>query len=207
MNRALIPLAITAFLLTVLAACEHKPYTPPPLPPAPAGWNPVSCSDFDFPTNNLVGYCYNGSLRASLGQYIRMTFTITGDASQLVPYETADTPPATLRLFLWRAGDNMTCVGSMQQYRWWTGMTNLTAGTHTVTARLVPEDWTDCYGQSGSTNPALFQATLNDLRGIGFTFGGQSFAGHGVKSLAPGVHFHLDSYTIQSSTLKKRRRR
>lgn len=197
-------------ILLILAACSsHTPWTPPPLPQAPPGWSPITgqgtqpCNDFDFPTNNLVGYCYNGSIKPRLGQYIHMTFTITGDASQLVP--DGDALPPTMSLFLWRDGDNMTCLGSMQQYRWWTAKTTLTAGTHTVTARLTPENWTDCYGGNGAANPSLFEAALNDLRGVGYTFGGRDFAGHGIRASGP-VHFTLNSFTVDSISKRRKHR-
>jgi hypothetical protein len=45
-----------------------------------------------------------------------------------------------------------------------------------VEEALTPDRWTSVGGQ---TDPAGFQALLNDLENVGFTFGGQ-FAGHGV---------------------------
>lgn len=187
-----------ALIALLLAACNDD-NPAPPAPPSYSYWTFVyssnvsgACDDFDFPQQDGAHYCVK-ALHASLGQSITMSFTITGDGTLVPP---GDSPPGTTRLFLWRRGDNMTGAGQYQQYRYWSTSTNLSPGSHTVTISLSPENWTDVYGQSGSANPGAFSAALSDLQGIGYTFGGRDFAGHG--DYAQGVvHFHLDQYMVQ----------
>jgi hypothetical protein len=151
------------------------------------------CDDFEW-SNGSAHYC-SKKMPVRMGQTITLTFTLTGD---VYPIEAADSPPAALRLFLWRAGDNMTCAGDYQQFRFWTGKVDLTPGTHMISAKVDPALWTDCYGQPGSVKPALFQALLNNIAGVGYTFGGQSFAGHGVAKREGGsAHFTVNSFTVQ----------
>lgn len=205
--RWLFSILLLLVLLMLLAACStHKPYTPPPLPAQPPGWFPPGCGDFNF-SSNATGYCTDSSIRPRMGQTLRMTYTVTGDVSLLKPSDVNDIPPVTISLFIWRNGDDVTCIGQMQQYRWWSSMNVLTAGTHTITAKLSPEFWTDCYGKRGTDNPALFEAAINDPRGIGFTTGGSYFAGHGIVATGPGVHFKVDSFTVESLTKKRKHRR
>ncbi len=199
-------------LLPFLAACSHSGsggntgggggvIVPPP------GWTAYfgttqgqRCDDFDFPTSGSINYCVNGGLRPLVGQTISMTFTISG---QVVPVEAADIPPASLRLFIWRAGDNLSCGGVYQQYRIWSNKVDLIPGTQTITARLSGDNWTDCYGQSPS--PAIFQDILNNLAGVGYTFGGQYFAGHGVRANG-SAHFTLNNFSFGNQKHKKKRR-
>jgi len=42
---------------------------------------------------------------------------------------------------------------------------------------LDPSVWTNCYGEHDTSG---FAGAIENAMGIGFTFGGQSFFGHGV---------------------------
>ena len=97
-----------------------------------------------------------------------------------------------------RAGDNMTCAGDYQQFRFWTGKVDLTPGTHTISAKVDPALWTDCYGQPGSVKPALFQALLNNIAGVGYTFGGQTLP----VTVSPSVRAALLDFTVNWFTVQ-----
>lgn len=192
----------TLILALLLAGCssDNGPSPQPQPPPSATGWAAsfskgiVACDDFNF---GELHYCTKAQ-PAKAGQTITMKWTISGTGT-LHNVGQGDIDPPTLRLFLWRAGDNMSCAGQMQQYRWWgvETKTDLVIGTQQATStKLDPALWTDCYGKSGADNPALFQAAIDNAQGLGFTMGGQYFAGHGVAANGQ-VHFHVDSFQIQ----------
>jgi hypothetical protein len=195
--------AFALLLPLFLTACGggNNP-SPPPSPSS--GWtfeyssnvsNP--CSDFDFPSRDGAHYCVNGAVKPKAGQTITMSFTISGSGT-LAVVDPNDTLPATIHLFMQRAGDDLSCIGQFQQYRYWAARTVLAGpNTYTVTAPVTPSQWTDCYGKPGSDLPAQFQAVLNNLSGVGYTFGGKSFAGHGVYATGGSVHFKLNTYQSQ----------
>jgi hypothetical protein len=141
----------------------------------------------------------------SVGQMLTMTFTLSGDGT-LFPTGAGDIRPATIHLFMQRQNDDLSCAGTKQQYRWWAARLELTGpGTYTISAPITPENWTDCFGQSGSANPAAFADAVNNLAVVGYTFGGAYFSGHGAA--ADGlVHFTLNQFgTTQGSKRKGHR--
>ena len=194
MKSRLVVIALALFL----SACNEKSSQPnyqPPIYDWTFSFSPGltgNCAAFKFPQTDGAHYCVKPA-QATPGQTIAMTFTITGDT---MPVQADDTPPATLRLFVWRAGDNISGQGVFQQYRiWGDQVTNLTPGQHTVSVPLTPDHWTDVFGQQVSA--AALASTLSSAYGIGYTFGGQSFAGHGVRSRSGQATFQLDSFVIQ----------
>ena len=180
-----------------LGACGHSGPTPYKPPVVTQGWTAYagsvngSCDNFIFGEPH---YCINSALPVKLGQTITMTFTTSGSGSL---YPSSDSPPPRIALFLWRRGDNLSCAGAMQQYRYWSIQRQeiIVGQTQTITMKIDPDQWTDCYGQSGSANPAAFAAVLNDLYAVGYTFGGNSFAGHGVSAIG-NVQFKLNKFEI-----------
>ena len=165
-----------------------------PLPNAPS-WTATysrgigACDDFNF---GELHYCIKQQ-SARLGQTIIMKFTISG-SGVLYPVEASDLPPATLRLFV--AADPSGYSGT----RWWcpSSKTNLSNGSFTVTCTLSSE-WTSVGGGLPDPGPP------SGIRYVGFTMGGQYFAGHGVAANGP-VHFHLDDYqVVDTMTLRKRK--
>ena len=91
----------------------------------------------------------------------------------------------------------MSGAGPYQQYRYWgTTKADLLPGTQTLRIPLTPDNWSDVYGQNGAANPAAFQAALDDLNVVGFTFGGQDFAGHGAYVRSGVAHFTLKAYAV-----------
>ena len=98
--------------------------------------------------------------------------------------------PARVRLFLQQRGDQMTASEPFK--RWWSVAYVDLAGHHefTLTARLVPSQWSSVFGKIGSVVPNEFENAMASLDKIGFTFGG-TFAGHGVYVTSGAVRFVL----------------
>jgi hypothetical protein len=198
-------LLLLAPALLVLSACDSSSPTATAVY-APAGqWelaystlrlqsdNPAS---FTFP-NDTSGAHYliegaTGPLKS--GQTITAVFTLDGDGQLLA---TEGTSSARVRLSLQRSGDNLSAIGDMQSYRWWSSnyVELVSPGTYRLSEKTSPERWTDVYARNGSAVPYLFNAMLSNLGNIGMTFGGD-FAGHGVYCPSGSVKFTLVSFTI-----------
>src|SRR4029450_13379366 len=106
------------------------------------------------------------------GQPIPLRFPIRGDGT-LSAADPADVPPTTVRLFIWRAGDNGTGAGQYEFYRWWSGVTQMPgAGEYTV---QFPIDgrWTSIFAKSGDMVPGSFADALQNAGYVGFTMSGQ----------------------------------
>jgi|KBSMisStandDraft_5_1062788.scaffolds.fasta_scaffold69028_5 hypothetical protein len=172
----------------LLSACSSGGGSPP-IVSAP-GWTALysvgigPCDDFNF---GELHYCVKQQ-RAQVGQTISLTFTISGSGT-LYPVESADSPPATLRLFVASDPSGTT--------RWWcpTSRTDLTPGTHTVSC-VISSEWTGVGG--GYPTPPI-----GNINYIGYTMGGQSFAGHGVRANGP-VHFHLDNGNLSTKRYQRK---
>lgn len=199
-------------LLLILGACgggggnggsTQPPSIPPPSFTSYFGSLVGQCADFDFPQDNSgVHYCVRSGVNLPLGQTVTLTFTISG-SGQLRPLDPGETLPATLHLIIWRSLDNLSCVGAYQQFRFFAARVEIKGpGTYTTSARIAPEAWSDCYGQPGSANPALFSAALGSGT-VGYTFGGSYFAGHGLAASGP-VHFHLDNFSVGGTAIRRR---
>ncbi|MGA9892667.1 MAG: hypothetical protein WBQ55_09980 [Xanthobacteraceae bacterium] len=131
----------------------------------------------------------------ALGKTITMSFTLTGTGT-LMPSDTTDTPPATVGLYLNQSGDNFSGHGASAEERLWCGRISVpAAGSYTTSCVLDPTKWTGVYGANPTA--AQFQQLLSNLYAVGFSFGGQYFAGHGVYVTNGTVSFTFNSYTIQ----------
>lgn len=156
----------------------------------------ASSGSFNFPGAPGIHYVAKPAPAVKLGQTITLTFQISGSGTWGFDSQTPEGPPATIHLFLWERGDDGTGSGAMETYREWCGRTDISnPATYTVKCVVNPTNWTGVFGQTPS--PALFQQLLNNLYGVGFTFGGGSFAGHGLYSATGSFRFNLVSYTIQ----------
>ncbi len=122
-------------LALLLAACNESSSPTPPVPPAP----PVPFSEWDItystgtpPTmakqpdgtftvdipQDPGSIHYVTTTAPALGAAITLTFGIQGTGT-VIPIPTADTPPAMIRLYMQRKGDNMSGQGQYEFYRWW----------------------------------------------------------------------------------------
>lgn len=167
-----------------------------PAQPTPLGTGFI----FDFPRSDGVHYLempIGGSL---IGQTaIKAKFSVVGAESlQVVASPEPSGVPARLKLFMQRRGDDLSAVGPLEFYRWWSvAYVELTIpGDHEIMAPLTQDAWTSVYGKRGDEPAAqgYYQQALGDLAAIGMTFGG-TFAGHGVYATGP-ARFTLASFDI-----------
>ena len=169
-----------------------KSYSPGmPLNPAAAG----SGWSFTFPPQDGVHYVTTPLSAPLIGRLLEVRFSIAGPG-RLVP--TQGDPPARMRLFLHRRGDDWSGVGAYEFYRWWS-VSNmvLAAGNYELAVPLVPDQWFSVFGKRGDHPAAAgqFTAAVGDLQAVGQTFGGM-FAGHGVFAVDGPSRFTLESYEI-----------
>src|SRR5262245_52724769 len=170
-----------------------KSYSPGmPSQPTAAGtsWS------FTFPAQDGVHYITTTPSGLLMGrEEVKVRLSIAGPG-RLMPTE--GDPPARIRLFLQRRGDNWSGVGAHEFYRWWS-VSNvvLVAGKHELAAPLVPDQWFSVFGKTGDHPAAAgqFAAAVADVQAVGHTFGGM-FAGHGVFALDGPSRFTLESYEI-----------
>jgi len=151
---------------------------------------------FIFPHQDGVHYVTTSLSGHERGRgEVKIRFSISGPG-RLVP--TQGDPPARIRLFLQRRGDNWSGVGAYEFYRWWS-VSNvvLATGEHEVTAPLVPDQWFSVFGKRGDHPAAAgqFAAAVANLQAVGQTFGGM-FAGHGVFAVEGSSRFTLMRFDI-----------
>jgi hypothetical protein len=205
------PLRI-ALLLLLLTACNndhgrptpvpssewtisYSEGTPPALTPQPGGGYSVLIP----PAPGSIHYVTKATGPLPASGTVRLTFLLTGTGIAM-PKPGTDTPPATVRLYFQRTGDDLSARGQYEFFRWWSKPINIAGdGSYNIAAALAPSDWTSVYGRPG-TDPAagtLFQDALNNAGQVGFTLGGQSFAGHGVMATNADLTLFLQDYTVQ----------
>lgn len=101
--------------------------------------------------------------------------------------------------FLWRKDDTLTGQGQYEFYRLWAPgqRIKIVNGTFTVTIPMDRLKWTGVFGRNPSDSQ--WDDTLNKLKWVGITFGGQSDFGHGVKGEAD-VYITKYEWTLKGST-------
>ena len=153
---------------------------------------------FTFPgPSGVAGYFYTKPPASiARGQTVTLVYSIDGNTPEWGVSDPADVPPATIHLFLWRGGDDLSCNGVMASYRFWapSGVTLKLGDSQTLTSVLDPSVWTNCYGEHDTSG---FAGALENAMGIGFTFGGQNFFGHGVYLSRGSATFKVNSYTVR----------
>jgi hypothetical protein len=139
------------------------------------------------------------------GSSISMTFSIAAGSTTVFdwhtnPDNTACAEPATVRFMLEHTGDSaLTDI----QYRWWSWdvsyVLEATPGSVTITAPLLPAQWSNVNGQNGSLNAtteAGFASVLAHPGAIGMTFGGGCYYSHGVFIDSGDATFMLTNFRI-----------
>jgi hypothetical protein len=158
----------------------------------------INSGAFTFPgPSGIAGYFYTKPpATIAHGQTVILVYSIDGSTPEWGVRDPTDVPPATMHLFLWRSGDDLSCNGAMASYRFWapSGVTLKLGDNQTLASVLDPSVWTNCYGQHDTTG---FAGALATAMGIGFTFGGQNFAGHGVYLSHGSATFKVNSYTVR----------
>ena len=139
---------------------------------------------FTFPgPSGVAGYFYTKPpATIARGQTVTLVYSIEGSTPEWGVRDPTDLPPATMHLFLWRSGDDLSCNGLMASYRFWapSGVTLKLGDSQTLTSAT-----------SG------FAGALENAMGIGFTFGGQNFFGHGVYLSSGSATFKVNSFTVR----------
>jgi hypothetical protein len=158
----------------------------------------ISGGAFTFPgPSGVAGYFYTKPpATIAQGGTVTLVYSIEGSTPVWGVSDPNDVPPATMHLFLWRSGDDLSCNDAMASYRFWaaSGVTLKLGDNQTLTSVLDPSVWTNCYGQHDTSG---FAGALANAMGIGFTFGGQNFAGHGVYLSRGSATFKVNSYTVR----------
>ena len=194
--------------IALLSGCGQTTSTPFPIPAAgnwvtfgshtgavPSVFRQVNgLWQFAWPSkarNSSVNYAYTKAPALKAGQTITLTYSIDGDAT----FGTVDGGNPRIHLFIWEAGDNLSCVGGYASYRWWSPTGNpVQIGDKQVSTVLIDQStWTNCYGE---VDPAGFAKALANAQSVGFNFGG-TFFGHGVWTTSGSATFTINSFTIQ----------
>jgi hypothetical protein len=159
---------------------------------------PISNGAFTFPgPSGVAGYFYTKPpATMARDQTVTLVYSIDGSAPVWGVSDPTDAPPATMHLFLWRSGDDLSCNGAMASYRFWapSGVALKLGDGQTLTSVLDSSVWTNCYGQHDTSG---FAGALENAMGIGFTFGGKNFFGHGVYLTSGSATFKVNSYTVR----------
>lgn len=163
------------------------------MPAVGNGWsfvysNGVSgdASAFTFPKTDGVHYVVSRAQNIAMGKTITVRFNI-GGTGELKVADPSDIPPATLRLLIW---------GQTINDRWWGHPSiNLDDGDLSLSIKIDQTLWTGVGG-----NPPVQQAPLEQVvanpYAMGFTMGGQYFAGHGVYCPQGTRTFRLLEYSV-----------
>jgi hypothetical protein len=158
----------------------------------------ISSGAFTFPgPSGVAGYFYTKPpATIAPGQTVTLVYSIDGSTPEWGVSDPADVPPATMHLFLWRSGDDLSCNGAMASYRFWapSGVALKLGDGQTLTSVLDSSVWTNCYGQHDTIG---FAGALENAMGVGFTFGGQKFFGHGVYLSRGSATFKVNNFTVR----------
>lgn len=207
---------IPAFLILLLAGCATQLnkiiVQPDTVSLMPAAWviswspgmptHPASSGgswSFDFPVSDGVHYVMVPYTASKPHKTLTITFRVTpisGNPKFVSVNQCPGGMPAGFRPMLERQGDAL--LASQEFYRWWSafGYFNLVADgqVHTITVPLTPNRWTSVFGKTSTTE---FATSMDNLMGVGMTFGGGCAYGHGVWVTGGKARFELINYQIQ----------
>jgi hypothetical protein len=165
--------------------------------PFPGG---EGCWYFDFPSSDGVHYIMVPYTASKPHKTLTITFKVTALTGnpRFISVETGCNEAADFRPILERQGDMLSA--SQEFYRWWSSdKVKLVADgrIHTLSVPLTPDRWGSVFGKNGTQAPTEFATSLQNLMGVGITFGGGCFAGHGVYVTGGKARFTLLNYQIQ----------
>ena len=169
-----------------------------------SGFTGKLSNPFVFParTNHQsVNYVYTKAPALTVGQTITLNYSVDGDAT-FAPVDVNEQPPASMSLFFWRGGDNLSGQGEYVYYRWFcTQKVILQLGDNqTLSCPIAAAKWVSVFGENGANSAASqagFAAALKFAAYAGVTFSGKFFAGHGVWTTSGSATFTIKSSTIQ----------
>jgi hypothetical protein len=149
----------------------------------------------DLPHQDGLHYVVQGAQGNPTGKTIIIKFELVGTA-ELLASDPGETCPCSVSLYLQQQGDTLRVADEFK--RWWLHKIPLNAQGEALVV-VSPENFTQVFGKRGSDFPRQFQAAMSSLANVGFTFGGTSFAGHGiyVKQGTGSVRFVLKEYSIK----------
>ena len=143
----------------------------------------------------------NGSLKGTdlgnlAGKTITATFDISNATGAFTYYGQPDPcgTPASVRLYF--QTDNGG--GFDYAHYWWSNPESqvLANGSHlTLTARVMPAEWSDWDGKNGAQVPGFADAAAN-VTTIGFSFGGGCYFENGVGTTNGSGTFQLDTFAV-----------
>jgi hypothetical protein len=146
-------------------------------------------------------YVYTKAPALAVGQTITLNYSVDGGAT-FAPADVNEQPPATVSLFFWRGGDNLSGQDEYVCYRWFcTQKVLLQLGDNqTLSCQVAGAEWVSVFGENGANSAASqagFAAALKYAAYAGTSFSGKFFAGHGVWTTSGSATFTIKSYTIQ----------
>src|SRR6266496_1910416 len=109
------------------------------------------------------------------------------------------------RILLQRKGDDWSCSGGKEHYRWWSAGTNCVflkadgiQRTYNVQVTTT-NNWSNCWGKPASQYPSQFKACLANLDNIELVFGGGNSFSHGVYVAGGVAKYKLLEMRVHSS--------
>ena len=128
--------------------------------------------------------------------FLTLSFKVEAESSTVFNFKLAkdnicDRPPASVRAFLQRAGDDLYEANN----RFWSNSVSvvLAPGEHTMIVEFSPDQWTNV---DGERSEAGFAEMLKNVGNIGVTFGGGCFFGHGVNVSGGGGRFIMTRFEL-----------
>lgn len=150
-----------------------------------------------------MGYLYRGPLSKTIaGQFeVSMRVSVTGSSVVVKTPEAGNTcdSPATARLFFWAHGQSWADYD-----RWWSNpiASPLVDGTFAMSVQIQPNLWSSVNGRFGNDPVAQagWASAVTNVTGVGLTFGGGCFFGHGASLEGQGsATFALLSFAVKPS--------
>jgi hypothetical protein len=159
--------------------------------------DPVGAWAFEFPIGGVVRYVETPFNATITPHRVSMTFKIEAQVPQYVVVDPTDHLPATIRLIFQQRNDDFNNPNG----RWWAAgkfydLGSQDGDTITLIFPFTPDSWSNVYGVNGTQDPQAFEAALANVGWVGFTCGGQYFAGHGVGLSGGTAKFLLVDYYI-----------
>ena len=147
-----------------------------------------------------MGYLYNTRPPGTIAGGLAVSFRIETTGAPVFNYaEPGNTcvVPATVRPLIWAHRNSFA-----EFDRWWANPLShrLAEGAGTISVPLTPDQWSSVNGKFGTADAgalAGFQSALENVSGLGVTFGGGCFFGHGVDVSGGTARFVLTGYEVR----------
>lgn len=161
--------------------------------------DPEGAWSFEFPQWNQakgsqghVNYLQTPFEATTKPSFVTITFKVESTKPQYVVF--GDKLPATFELFFEQKNAKL----SEENGRWWAPASKYDLGpddeVRLISVPLTPDHWTNV---NGKQDAKAFAAALANVGWFGLTFGGQSFAGHGVALNSGRAKFILIDYEVE----------